>query len=88
MLEESVVISTIFCFVERTLDRSARMCPKEVSIRLVRCFLMRVEVSPGQVAKKPASIAAIHVSGTGFHMEAERNSAMSFFLVNSYAELA
>ena len=54
-------------FVERMFILVLRMCPFAVAIDLGRCLRTRSEVRPGQVAKKPLSMAAIHVDGTGLN---------------------
>ena len=46
-------------FVERMFIFVLRMCPFAVAIDLGRCFLTRSDVRPGQIVKKPLSMAAI-----------------------------
>ena len=48
--------------VERTFCRSLRRCPFAVAMLLGKCFLTRVEVSPGHVVKKSAVIAVVSCS--------------------------
>ena len=52
-------------FVERMFIFVLRMCPFAVAIDLGRCFFTRSDVRPGHVVKKPSSMAAIQVDGTG-----------------------
>ena len=55
------------CLVERMFIFVLRMCPLAVATDLGRCLRTRSAVRPGQVAKKPWSMAAIHVDGTGLN---------------------
>jgi len=48
-------------------------------------FHTRWAVRPGQVAKKPASIAVIQVLGTGFHIATDEKFTISSFFY-SYTE--
>jgi hypothetical protein len=51
--------------VERTFLRSWRSWPFSVARDLGRCLRTRAEVKPGQVVKKPASMAAVQVLVAG-----------------------
>ena len=51
--------------VERTFFRSCRKWPFAVARDLSKCLRTRLEVSPGQVVKKPASMAVVQVLMTG-----------------------
>jgi len=43
------------------------ICHLTVDVDFSRCFLTSWAVKPGQVLKSPASIASIHVDGTGLN---------------------
>ena len=61
------------------------MCPCAVMMDLGKCLRTRAEVRPGQVVKKPVSIAWIHVEGTGENAALWRNMTSSFLDFVSYA---
>ena len=49
-------------------------------------LLTRCSVTPGYVAKKPALIVLIQVSGIGLYIACNRKYMMSFCFLNSHAE--
>jgi len=61
------------------------MCPCEVVRELGKCLRTSAAVRPGQVVKNPASIAWIHVDGTGENAALCRNITKSFLHLVSYA---
>ena len=52
-------------FVERWLDQAVCRWPLAVATYLGKCWQMSRDVSPSQVEKYPASMAAVQVLGTG-----------------------
>jgi len=54
-----------FILVYRRFCLICRRYPLTVAVDLCRCFLTSSEVKPGQIVKKHALMASIHVEGTG-----------------------
>ena len=66
--------------VERRPCRSSFRWPLSVAIDLGKCFRTRLEVKPGQVAKKPLSIALHQVDMQGLNAVACKKVTNSFLL--------
>ena len=69
-------------FVEHWLDRAVRRWHLAVAADLGKCWQMSRDVSPSQVEKYPASMAAVQVLGTRLKHVWCRYMAMSRFLVS------
>ena len=64
---------------------SCLMCPYAVMMDMGRYLRTTAAVRPGPLVKKPASIALIHVDGTGKHAALCSNMTSSFLDFVSYA---
>ena len=72
------VVVLVLVLVDRIPCLSCFIRPMIVRVDFSRCFLIRVVVRPGQVAKKPASITLQNELTGGYPAVAWRNIARSF----------